>query len=372
MVARGPSTRVIVRVFATIAGLCAFAYLLYRVRSVIGLVAIAGFLAMALGPAVDLLDRRWFPRAAAIVAVYLAIGAGIFGVGTLFVPPVVNGVTSLSQNAPAYIAKLRRNKEFRKYDNRYKITAKVNQEAAKLPEQLSKSAGALGSVTVGVFTTIAQLITVLTIAFFLLLDGERLFRAALRTFRPAQHAALEEMAGQIYKSVAGYVIGNLAISVIAGSIALATLLILGVPFAAPLAVLMAFFDLIPLVGATVGAIIVGIVTLFTDFPTATIVWVAVQLVYQQFESSILVPVIYRRTVNVSGLLTIVAVLIGASLLGILGALVAIPVAGAVQIVTQQVWRSRHNPGGVLAPGASEGSTASTAPGVVSTTIEDFS
>jgi predicted PurR-regulated permease PerM len=373
MVARGPSTQQIVRVFATVAALCAFVYLLYLVRSVIGLVAIATFLAMALGPAVDLLDRRWFPRAAAIVAVYLVIAAGILGIGTLFVPPVVSGVKSLSENAPAYIAKLRKNKEFRKYDNQFKITAKVNAEAAKLPQQLSRSAGALGSVTVGVFTTIAQLITVLTIAFFLLLDGERLFRVALRTFRPNRHAALEEMAAQIYKSVAGYVIGNLAISVIAGSVALATLLILGVPFAAPLAVLMAFFDLIPLVGATVGAIVIGLVTLFTDFPTATIVWVVVQLIYQQLESSVLVPVVYRRTVNVSGLLTIVAVLIGAKLLGILGALVAIPVAGAVQIVTQQVWSSRHNPGGVLAPGADEGSTASTGTSaVVSTTIDDFS
>ena len=277
MVARGPSTRVIARVFATIVALCAFVYLLYLIRSVIGLVAIAAFFAMALGPAVDLLDRRWFPRAAAIVSVYLVIAAGIVGIGTLFVPPVVSGVKSLSQNAPTYIAKLRKNKQFRKYDNQYKITAKVNAEAAKLPQQLSKSAGALGSVTVSVFTTIAQLITVLTIAFFLLLDGERLFGLALRTFRPTQHAALEAMAGQIYRSVAGYVIGNLAISVIAGSVAFTTLLILGVPYAAPLAVLMAFFDLIPLVGATVGAIIIGLVTLFTDFPTATIIWVIVQL-----------------------------------------------------------------------------------------------
>jgi predicted PurR-regulated permease PerM len=103
---------------------------------------------------------------------------------------------------------------------------------------------------------------------------------------------------------------------------------------------MAFFDLIPLVGATIGAILVGIVTLFVDFPTATIVWAIVQLVYQQVESSVLVPVVYRRTVNVSALLTVVAVLMGAQLLGILGALIAIPVAGAIQIVAQEVWRNR--------------------------------
>jgi predicted PurR-regulated permease PerM len=148
------------------------------------------------------------------------------------------------------------------------------------------------------------------------------------------------VSAEIYRSVAGYVAGNLAISVVAGVVSLVTLLILGVPFAVPLAVLMAFFDLIPLVGATIGAIVVGLVTLFTDFPTATIVWAIVQLIYQQLESSVLVPIVYRRTVNVSPLLTIVAVLMGAQLLGILGALIAIPVAGAVQIIAHEVWQAR--------------------------------
>jgi predicted PurR-regulated permease PerM len=337
---RGPSTKEIVRIFATLAGLCALVYVLYLVRSVIWMVAIAVFVAMALGPAVGLLCRTRMPRPLAIVLVYLAIAAGIVGIGTLLVPPLVSGVKSIADNAPSYVVKLRKNKTLREYDNRYKITQKLNAEAARLPERLGQSAGALSNVTVGVFSAIFQLITVLTIAFFLLLDGERLYSAALRVVRPHQSARLEAVSASIYRSVAGYVLGNLAISVIAGVVSLVTLLILGVPFAVPLAVLMAFFDLIPLVGATIGAILVGIVTLFVDFPTATIVWAIVQLVYQQVESSVLVPVVYRRTVNVSALLTVVAVLMGAQLLGILGALIAIPVAGAIQIVAQEVWRNR--------------------------------
>jgi predicted PurR-regulated permease PerM len=338
--ARGPSTKEIVRIFATVAALCALVYVLYLVRSVIWMVAIAVFVAMALGPAVGLLGRTRMPRPLAIVLVYLAIAAGIVGIGTLLVPPLVSGVKSIADNAPSYVAKLRQNKTLREYDNRYKITQKLNTEAAKLPERLGQSAGALSNVTVGVFSALFQLITVLTIAFFLLLDGERLYGAVLRVVRPHQAARLAAVSATIYRSVAGYVLGNLAISVIAGLVSLVTLLILGVPFAVPLAVLMAFFDLIPLVGATIGAILVGIVTLFVDFPTATIVWAIVQLVYQQVESSVLVPVVYRRTVNVSALLTVVAVLMGAQLLGILGALIAIPVAGAIQIVAQEVWRNR--------------------------------
>jgi predicted PurR-regulated permease PerM len=336
----GPSTQQIARIFATVAALAAVLYVLYLVRSVIWLVAIAVFVATALGPAVDLVARARLPRALSIVVVYLAIAASFVGIGTLFVPPLVSGVKSIASDAPTYIAQLRENRTLRQYDNRYHITQKIQTEAANLPSQLGQSAGALSNVTVGVFSAIFQLITVLTIAFLLLLDGERLFNAILRVARPAHAARLAAISADIYRSVAGYVAGNLAISIIAGVVSLVTLLILGVPFAVPLAVLMAFFDLIPLVGATIGAIIVGIVTLFTDFPTATIVWVIVQLIYQQIESSVLVPIVYRRTVNVSGLLTVVAVLMGAQLLGILGALIAIPVAGGIQIIAQELWKAR--------------------------------
>ena len=113
------------------------------------------------------------------------------------------------------------------------------------------------------------------------------------------------------------------------------------PFAVPLAVLMAFLDLIPLVGATIGGVAIGIVTAFNDFPTSTIVWVIVFIVYQQIENNVLQPVVYRRTVNVPPLLVIVAILIGCSLLGVLGALVAIPMAATIQIVVRDVWANRR-------------------------------
>jgi predicted PurR-regulated permease PerM len=137
------------------------------------------------------------------------------------------------------------------------------------------------------------------------------------------------------------VAGNLAISLIAGTVSFVTLTILDVPFALALSVLMAFFDLIPLVGATIGAVIVGVVTLFNGFPESTIVWTIVQIAYQQVESNVIFPIVYRRTVRVSGLVTIIAVLIGGTLLGVLGALLAIPIAGALQIVIQELWKARR-------------------------------
>jgi predicted PurR-regulated permease PerM len=193
-------------------------------------------------------------------------------------------------------------------------------------------------------------------AFFLLLDGGKILDFFLRLRGRGEEERLRGVFEGIYRSVAGYVAGNLLISFVAGGVTYVTLKILGVPFAAPLAVLMGFLDLIPLVGATIGGVVIGAVTAFTDFPTATIVWVVVLVVYQQVENNLLQPIVYRRTVQVAPLLTIIAVLIGATLLGVLGVLVAIPIAGAIQIVIRDIWNRREpsieiveKPGGA-APG----------------------
>jgi predicted PurR-regulated permease PerM len=160
------------------------------------------------------------------------------------------------------------------------------------------------------------------------------------------------ISGDIYRSVSGYVAGNVIISIIAGTVAWISLTLLNVPFAVPLAVLVAFLDLIPLVGATIGAVVVGIVTAFHDFPTATLIWAVIAVVYQQVENNVLQPIVYRRTVDVPPLAVIVAILIGSSLLGVLGALVAIPIAAAVQIVAKDLWHARKA-SAVLAPPATE-------------------
>jgi predicted PurR-regulated permease PerM len=305
------------------------------------LVAMGAFLAIALGPAVDSLARRRVPRAAAIIAVYFGLVLAIFGIGLLFVPTLVTNVQSLANDAPTYVEKLRKSPTFRKYDNRYKITAKLSSQVSALPARLASAASTLSSITVGVFSAIVQLITVLTIAFFLLLDGRRLLDWCFGQLPPAHAERSRGLAERIYRAIGGYVAGNLAISIIAGTVSFLTLVVLDVPFALPLSVLMAFFDLIPLVGATIGAVIVGIVTLFNGFPTSTIVWAIVQIAYQQVESSVISPIVYRRTVQVNGLVTIIAVLVGGRLLGVLGALIAIPIAGAVQIVAGELWQARR-------------------------------
>jgi predicted PurR-regulated permease PerM len=331
-----PSTRAIAKVFLTVAALAIALYLVWVVRRPLLLVFIAGFVAVALGPPVDALARRGLHRAGAILAVYVALLGAIVGVGLLVVPPVVSEVQALARDAPGYIADLRKSATFRKYDDKYHISRSLNDQVRTLPQRLGQAAGALQSVTVGVFSALVQLVTVLTMAFFLLLDGSRLVAFLLR-LTGRREARYRVIAGDIYNSVAGYVAGNLVISVVAGLVAYLAMVILGVPFAVPLAVLMAFLDLIPLVGATLGGAVIALVTLFNGFPTTTIVWLIVFVVYQQVENNVLQPVVYRRTVNVPPLAVIVAILIGSELLGVLGALIAIPIAAAVQIVLKDMW-----------------------------------
>jgi predicted PurR-regulated permease PerM len=336
------STRTIVRVFFTLVILVVLLYVLYLVRSVVGLVCIAIFLSVALGPAVDRIKRLKLPRAASILAVFLGMFFAIFLIGLIVVPPIVNEVEAFAGDVPSYIDDIRSNKTLREYDDKYKITKKLEEQAKNLPSKLGQAAGALQAVTVGVFSTVIQLVTVLTITFFLLLDGGRIVNFILAQVRSEHQDRLRQVAADIYSATGGYVAGALALATAAGIGTYIVLSILGVPFAVPLAVLMAFFDLIPLVGSTIGGVLVGVVTVFGDFPGDTIIWVIYVVAYQQVENSVFQPFVYRRAVNLHPLAVITAILVGSTLLGVLGALVAIPIAAAIQIALKDLWQNRSS------------------------------
>ncbi|HYZ29695.1 MAG TPA: AI-2E family transporter, partial [Thermoleophilaceae bacterium] len=335
------TNRTVVRVILVAAAVIGALYFLWLIRSILGMLFIAVFLAIALGPAVEFFVRHKVKRGLAILLTYLLLLASVFGLGLLVVPPIVNGVNDFVNNVPTYVRDLRNSKAFREYDNKYKITPKLEEQAKKLPSHLTDAVSGLRSVTVGVFGTIVQLVTILVMTFFLLLDGKRVLHFAFRELGPERGQRMERISQDVYSAVSGYVVGNLLISVIAGTLAYIMMRVLDIPFAVPLAVLVAFFDLIPLVGSTIAGALVGIVAAIVGFPGKLIAWVVFLLVYQQVENNVLQPVIYRRTVAIHPLLVIVAVLIGGTLLGILGALLAIPIAAAVQIVVKEWWQYRR-------------------------------
>ena len=262
------------------------------------------------------------------------------GVLSLIVPPVVNGATDLSRDLPGYVSDLRDNKTIRNFDNKYDITSKLQDEAQKLPDKLGDAAGALQSIATGVVNAAFQMLTILTMTFFLLLDGKRIANFLITRFGRHREERLRGIAERIYKSISGYVGGALTITSINGILTFIVLSILGVPFAVPLAVMMSFFGLIPLVGATIGGVLILIVTLFTDFPSATIIYGIFLIVYQQVENNVLQPFIFKRTVNVHPLAVIVAILAGSALLGVVGALVAIPIAASMQIVLKEYFADK--------------------------------
>lgn len=335
------SNRTIVRVILTAVAIFAALYFVYLIRSVLGLLFIAVFLAVALAPLVESLVRLKVKRGFAILLTYLGLLGIVFLLGLMVVPPIVNGVNDFTDNVPGYVADLRDSKTFRKYDDKYAITPKLEEQARKLPSHISEAASGLRTVTVGVFGAIVQLVTILVMTFFLLLDGRRMLGFLFRELGPERGARFQKISEDVYRAVGGYVAGNLLISLVAGISSYIVMSILGIPFAVPLAVLVGLFDLIPLVGSTIAGAIIAVVAAIVGFPGKLIAWVIFLVVYQQLENNLIQPVVYKRTVQIHPLIVIVAILIGGSLLGVLGALLAIPIAASVQIVVKEYWEYRR-------------------------------
>jgi predicted PurR-regulated permease PerM len=328
----------VVRIVLVVVAVAACLYLVYLLRRPVGWLLIAAFLAVALSPPVNWLNRR-MRRGLAISAVYLGLLAVPFLLIALIVPPLITEANNFADNVPRYAEDLtdfvQRNERLREINQDYDITGQLENEAAKLPGRLGGAAGTLRDVGLGIVNSLFALVTILVLAAFLLGSGRRWTDAIIDSRPPAQRDRLRRARDRMAAAVGGYVAGALTIAVIAGIATYIVLLILGVPFRAPLAVVAGLFSLIPLVGATIAAVLIGVVTLFENFPTATIAWAVWAIVYQQFENHVIQPQIQKRTVNVQPFITIVAVLFGSTLLGVLGALVAIPVAASIQILLRE-------------------------------------
>jgi predicted PurR-regulated permease PerM len=333
-----PSARSVVRIVLIVVCVAIALYLLFLLRRPIGWLLIALFLAVALSPPVNYLAAR-MRRGFAITVVYLVLLAIPMLLIALIVPPLITEANNFAENVPQYAEDVsefvRDNERLRSLNEDYDITSRLEEEAGKLPERLGGAAGTLRDVGLGIVNSAFALITILVLAAFMLGSGRRWTDAAIRLRPPEQRERLRRSLEHMGEAVSGYVAGALAIALIAGVATYLVLLILGVPFRAPLAVIAGLFSLIPLVGATIAAVIIGVVTLFENFPTATIIWTIWAIAYQQIENHVIQPQIQKRTVHVHPFITIVAVLFGSTLLGVLGALVAIPVAASIQILIRE-------------------------------------
>lgn len=347
----GPSTRTILRVVLIIVISGIALYLIYRLRTPITWIVVGAFIAVTLSAPVGILQKRLKRRGLAIATVYLGLILVPVVFAAVLVPPLVTETNKLIDELPTYARDVRdavqENKTLRRIENDYDITGTLQKEAEKLPSKLGDATGVLSDIGFGIVNSLFALLTILILSAFMIGSGGKWADALIASRPPPEHEMLHRASHDISAAVIGYVAGALGQAIVAGVSSFVVLTILGVPYAPALALIIALLDIVPLVGATLGAVVVGIVTLFNDFPTATIVWAIFSLVYQQTENNVIQPMVYKRTVDVHPLVVIISILVGAALLGVLGALVAIPVAGALQIVVRYLWRRRGTSGIVL-------------------------
>ena len=312
-------------------------------RHVLAWVFIALFLALALNPAVDWLERRYGGRRGlATGTVMLLAIAAIAAIGALFIPTLVDQVSGFARKVPDYLHDLTKGRGRlgflqTKYHLVDKARTALHEGGAK---KLFGLTGTAVAITKSVITAVVATVTIVFMTFFMLLEGPSWVERLFGLMRPQSQKRWRAVGHDIYRTVGGYVTGNLLISLIAGVSTAIVLLIMGVPYWVALGLIVGILDLIPLAGATIAGIIIAVVAFLHSIP-AGIVVVVFFVVYQQVENHLLQPVVYGRTVQLSPLVVLISVLIGAELAGVLGALAAIPVAGTLQVILVDFLRSRR-------------------------------
>ena len=307
---------------------------LSAVRSVLILLLISGFLAVGLNPAVEFFERRGVRRGRAVGIVLVVVLLAFTGFLFAIVPPIIDQTTQFVNEAPTYLDDLQKNSTVRDLDARFHVIKQAKAFVSSPSLATSTFGGVLGVGKV-VFSAVFSAITVLTLTLYFMSSLPAMKASALRAVPRSRRARVGLITDDILERVGGYVAGALGIALCAGVSSFVLLLAVGLPYPVALALVVTVTDLLPVIGATIGAVIVSAVAFSQDVQTGLIVAIF-YLIYQQVENYVLYPNIMKRSVDVSPAVTIVAVLVGASLLGIVGALLAIPIAAAVQLILVQV------------------------------------
>jgi predicted PurR-regulated permease PerM len=343
--ARAVAKIVVVALFwAAVAVLIAIALL--HTRTTLQWVAAAIFLGLALDPAVSLIQRFWpgtgsMPRVLAILVVYLVSFVALVLLVLHILPPIIEDIEGLAKKLPTYVADVEHwaedNEQFQELNQKYGITDKLTEQAKGLPSHLSSGASTLGSFTVSLLEHLLAAITVITLTFFLLLDGRGMVARGTGRLPSEQRERARRIANRVAEVVKAYVSVNVVLAIAAGVLTWIFLEIEGFHLALPMAVLMAFLDLIPLIGLTVGGFVVAVVLLIDGGAGDAILWLVLFLVYQQLQDRIIQPLLYRGgALKVNPAVAIVAVIVGANLAGVLGALLAIPAAASLGVVIDEL------------------------------------
>src|SRR5919107_1558188 len=306
-------------------------------------ILVAAFFAVALHPAVNWVERRaaFGKRWLATLMVFLVALVLIGGLATLFVVPLVREGSQVVTDFPKIVEDARSGRgPVGGLIERYNLLEYAQNNADRFREY----AGRLGAPTLAVLrgaaTSVAGIVTIFVLAYLMVLEAPKVVAGFLALFDDRRAQRIRRVSHDCAKTITGYITGNLLISIICGGLTFAVLAVMGVPYAGLIALFVGLADLIPLVGATLGAVIATLAA-FVQSTTAGIVVIIFFVLYQQLEDHLLQPIIFARTVKVNPLTVLIAILIAVELAGILGALLAIPVAGIIQIIARDLWDTRR-------------------------------
>ena len=305
---------------------------LYYARDILILVVIALLLAGATDPVIGWLQKKRLKRGVAVLSFF---GVAILILGLLaysFVPLLDDQIRNLVKSAPELLERFQESSIFKWADREFHVMDRANQTLEKYGGNLAQIF--FGALT-GLFKGLFDIGTIVVLTVFMLIFGGEVIGEMLEFIKPSRRSNTIEIAQRIQKTVGGYVVGTLLIASIGGVVITLTLLIVGVPYFLPLGVLMTVLGLIPYIGPVIAAVLIVGTTLATSGVVKAIVIAAVFLLYQQVENNLLQPLVQGRTIKMNPLIIVLVILIGTSLAGILGAVLALPIAGAIQVVFQQ-------------------------------------
>lgn len=310
----------------------ALVYFLIETRVSLTLSLGAAMTAVALNHGVEALTRRGLRRKLAVAAVVFALLALAAGLSFLLIPPVVSQARSLIAEAPALREKLRHTRLFMFLDARFDLSEQLKQAVPAAAGAVAPVLGAIGSV----LSAAGGLVTLLLLAIFMLLFGRELIDAALAEIDARNRHRYERVVLKIYDSVGGYVAGLLAICSINATLTTTFLAITGMKFFLALGILSGFSSAVPYAGPLVAGVTITLFALVTGGPVKAVMTGVYFILYGQLEGSVLSPLIFRRTVHINPLVTTLAILFMAELMGLPGAIIAVPAAATAQIVAREL------------------------------------
>lgn len=335
-VAESPSTRTVIRIVLTVAAVALLLYAVYLVRSILVLVLVAAFLAVGLDPAVRRLEGFGLKRGYAVTAIFLAMMGFITAFLLAVVPPLVEQVSSFATNLPEYVDNLAEsNPRIQEWIEDNDISDKLRDATKNAPSIIGGSLGDVLGIAGSVISSLFNLLTVFVLTIYFLLSLSRIREGTMRLVPKSKRAQAQKITNQIVDKIGGYIAGQIAVALIAGVLSFIFLTIAGVPYPVALALWVTIAALIPLVGATIGAI-PAVIAAFFDSGKLGVITLVFFLIYQQVENYVIAPRIMTKAVDVSPAAILLAALIGASLLGFVGALMAIPAAASIKLIFNEI------------------------------------